>query len=332
MNKEVKIVQDRKQFNAFVEHHPQGNVHQIYEWGEFQAQSGQRDKFWPLIMEDNGKIVASAMIVRQKLPMGKTWLYCARGPLVDYAKEEHVRTLFGFITELAQKENAIFFRFESKLSKTQENPFVHIQSRPAHAHYQPESTLIVDLQPSEEDILAQMKQKGRYNIKIAKKHGVTVEESKDIKTFYNIFKETTSRDHFSGHPLSYYENMMKTLGPDRAKLFLASYQGIPIAGAIVTYFNQTATYYFGASSNEHRNVMAPYLLHWHIMRDAKARGSTQYDLFGIAPENSKNHPWEGVTSFKLKFGGTRVNYAPAQEVVYQPLWFWLMKLIKRLRG
>lgn len=327
----IREAEDTAKFNNFVEKHPLGTIHQLCEWGEFQAKTLGRDKFWVLTIENEAQeIQATALIIRQKLPLGKSWLYCPRGPLVDSINKELTDALFAKIAAIAKQEKAIFLRFDPPHMKGEE---IHIKdARKAHAHYQPESTLIVDLTLSEDEILKQMKSKGRYNIKVAKKHDVAVKESDDIETFYNIFKETTQRDHFSGHPLQYYKDIMQSLGPNRAKLFIASYNGRPLAGAIITYFGSTATYYFGASSNQNRNTMAPYLLHWHIMQDAKKRGYQEYDLFGIAPEGAKNHAWSGVTDFKLKFGGQRINYADAQEIVYQPFWYWLLKLAKRLRG
>lgn len=328
MKPTVIKAEDQGKCSSFVQKHPLGTVHQLYEWGEFQTKTPGRDKFWAFAFEKDGKIEASALIIRQTLPFGKSWLYCPRGPLVDYSNKEQTSTVFQEIRTLAKKENAVFFRFDPPLNQ---GAFPGLKTRKAHAHYQPESTLIIDLTAPEEAILKQMKPKGRYNIKVAKKHDVTVRKSDDIEAFYNIFKQTTARDQFSGHPLRYYKDMMEALGSDQAQLFLAYYQDKPVAGAIVTYFGETATYYFGASSSENRNVMAPYLLHWHIMQDAKKRGFKEYDLFGIAPEDSKNHPWSGVTDFKLKFGGQRVNYVDAQEIVYQPLWYWLIKLMKKFR-
>ena len=179
-----------------------------------------------------------------------------------------------------------------------------------------------------------MKPKGRYNIKIARKHGIAIRISnddpqKDIKTFYKLFQDTTSRDRFSGHSLDYYQNMFLFLEP-RPKLYIAEYKDQPIAAIIVTYFHKTATYYFGASSNEHRNLMSPYLLQWQAILDAKKAGYSYYDLFGIAPEGKQKHPWAGVTAFKLKFGGKRVNYLHAREIIYKPFWYALIKLAKKL--
>lgn len=328
MKPTVLEAEDREKCNSFVQKHPLGTIHQLYEWGEFQAKTPGRSKFWAVIFEEKNQIQASALIIRQDLPLGKSWLYCPRGPLVDYSNAAHVEPVFQKITDIAKEENAVFLRFDPPLTQ---GAFPGLKSRKAHAHYQPESTLIVDLSAEEDEILKQMKPKGRYNIKVAQKHDVSIKESDNVEAFYKIFKETTRRDQFSGHSKEYYQDMMKALHP-QAKLFLAYYNNRPLAGAIVTYFGDTATYYFGASSSENRNTMAPYLLHWHIMQDARKQGYKKYDLFGVAPEGVKNHPWSGVTDFKLKLGGQRVNYVDAQEIVYQPFWYLLMKVAKKLRG
>jgi len=148
-----------------------------------------------------------------------------------------------------------------------------------------------------------------------------------VKRFFGLLKETTQRDGFSGHGLAYYESMLETLGDD-AEVFVADYQGKSLAAMIVTYFKNTATYYYGASSNEMRHLMAPYLLQWRAMQEAKRRGMKRYDLFGISP--SKSHTWAKVTEFKLKFGGQTVQYAPAVEVVFDRVFYWAMRGAKGL--
>jgi peptidoglycan pentaglycine glycine transferase (the first glycine) len=325
---------DQKKYNDFVENHSWGSIHQTWEWGIFQSKSANRDFFRAFVLIDKkGKITSSALLIRQKLPFGKCWLYCPRGPLIDLENPQQSQELFIKIKEFAKKQNAIFFRFDPPITSDSEN-FQKLSSgaRPAHAHYQPEHTVILDLSLSEEDLLKQMKPKGRYNIKVAQKHGVKIRQShgdpEDIKLFYELLKETTSRDRFSGHPLSYYEDMLHTLGPQRARLYLAEFENQIIAGTIVTFFKDTAIYYFGASGNAHRNTMAPYLLQWHAITEAKKLGFHWYDFLGIAPPNEPNHPWAGVSDFKLKFGGQHVEYFPAQEIIYKPFWHAAIRLAK----
>ena len=397
----MKIAENHHKYDQFVASHPLGNIHQTLEWSRFQTKLHGRDQFWPLTVEDeHGEIMASALVIRQVLPMGKCWLYSPRGPLQTAHEQSECATtatdktqngllesknnpkslpgqtaLFQKIRDLARAENAIFFRFEPAVHvHTQTQSFLQeVKSRPAHAHYQPENTLILDLTLTEEALLAQMKPKGRYNIKVAQKHGVKIRVSTtttsaatgthpnahDIAAFYTLLQQTTGRDKFSGHNQKYYEDMLEILGP-HALLYLAEFNGQPVAGLIATYFKDTATYYFGASSNAHRNTMAPYLLQWQAIKDAKAAGYKFYDFFGVSPatheakpnaptskvcaENTSlpagdlrlrpvaMHPWSGVTDFKLKFGGTRVDYISAQEIVYQPFWYAIVKAIKWLKA
>lgn len=362
--------ESKQQWNSFVQSHPYGSVHQLWEWAQFQSKSGTREEFWVLAAHKNtpiasASIEAGALILKQNLPFGLCWLYCPGGPLVDWNNKETTKALFEAIQKLAKQQKTVFFRFELSLPTEQKNltdspknkslnqTFTLLKAKKAHSHYQPESTLLIDLSLSEEQILAQMKPKGRYNIKVAKKHTVHVRESKpdnhagfqkDLQSFYDLLKTTAHRDTFHIHPLKFYEQFMEQLGPHRAKLYLAEYSPssasnneektqtppILLSAAIVTYFKDTATYYFGASSNEYRNTMAPYLLHWEIMRAAKATGYTQYDLFGIAPAEAKNHPWQKVTEFKMKFGGQRLDFVPAQEIIYRPLWLLIIRVVKHV--
>jgi peptidoglycan pentaglycine glycine transferase (the first glycine) len=300
-----------------------------------------RDKFTVVAVEDeHEKIRASALIIRQKLPFNKFWFFIPRGPVLDYLhepeKEKILEKLFSKIAEIAGKENVVFLRVEPPVTVDGPNPFKGLPVRSAHAHYQPESTLILDLKHPSEELLKQMKPKGRYNIKLAEKHGVKVRVSdsnqKDLDIFFGLFSQTTERDKFAGHSEKYYADMLEKLGENRAKLYIAEYNEKPLSAAIITYYKDTAIYYFGASSNEDRNVMAPYLLHWRAITDAKNAGFHFYDFFGISPEGSQNHPWAKVTEFKLKFGGERLNYFPAQEIVYRPVWYFAVRAAKLLLG
>ncbi len=126
--------------------------------------------------------------------------------------------------------------------------------------------------------------------------------------------------------------MVRILGEkDACALYLAEYEGEIIAGLIATFHEKQAIYYYGASSNKHRNVMAPYLLQWNVIQEAKNRGMENYDFLGIAPPGAKNHSWEGVTGFKMKFGGEIIQYVSAKEYVFKPLTYYLMIIVKKIK-
>jgi len=310
-------------------------IHQTKIWAEFRKEA-KNEKYFEIACGGNG----IAYVQKMPLPRGMCWLYCNRGPAFKDFTEEMVGCFLSKVKEIAKKENAVFLRIEPAFEKNTdeaneyEKIIRHLGFKVAHASHQPVATLIIDLKQPLETILAGMKQKGRYNIKLAEKKGVKVYKSKDIKKdiekFYAVLKDTWERDVFLGHDKNFYEKMLKTLGGNHADLYLAEYNGAPICGIITTYFGDTATYYYGASSNKFREVMAPYLVQWAAIQDAKNAGYKFYDFFGIAPPDAKKHPWKGVTEFKLKFGGRVVEYVKAREYVFKPMWFRAMKIVKRI--
>ncbi|NJP03840.1 peptidoglycan bridge formation glycyltransferase FemA/FemB family protein, partial [Candidatus Gracilibacteria bacterium] len=216
----------------------------------------------------------------------------------------------------------------------------------ATQNYQPTDTLMLDLTKTDETLLAEMKRKGRYNITLSQKKGVTfshitgkefseksaTEQAELINEFWRLNTETTSRDGFSGHQKEYYEHFLTQL-PDYAVLFFAEYEGKKIATAISTFCGDKAIYYFGASTSdpEYRNLMAPYGLQWEMIQFAKSKHCKTYDFLGIAPENEPKHAYAGISEFKWKFGGYRATYAPGSEIVLDKKWYPIYRLAKKLK-
>lgn len=280
-------------------------------WEAFQKSVGR--KTWKFENED-----ARAVAIRHPLPFGLCWFEIPRGPL--FSNQESLQKLMEHIRQTAEKEKAVFIRMSS-YEKLPLN-----LSETAFDHH-PQTSLVIDLNLSEEEILAQMKPKGRYNIKVAEKHDVKIEVSDDIEAFHYLLKKTGERDDFGIHGKEYYEKLLKTLGA-HAQLLVARYEDRVVAGGLFVYLDEWGIYYYGASDNHYRHVMAPYLVQWEAMKEAKKRGCQYYDFLGIAPEGAKNHPWAGVTQFKGKFGGEVVNYPKAKELVLRPFWYFFYKLRK----
>jgi len=326
------------QWDEFVKKHPLGTVHQMSAWGRFQNRSKLRDKSWIIAILENEKIIGGSLVIRHKMPRKMSFLYCPRGPLLDYtAPQEMLDLITTKLKSIAKEENTIFLRIDPPLEE-----LPSIKGFTKGKGFQPEHTLILDLTLSEEEILKQMKPKGRYNIKLAQKKGVKVRKAdpknietynKDIADFYKILQETTSRDGFSGHNEEFYHSMLEVLIPEEmAELYLAEYEGEILGGLIATFSNHKCIYYYGASSNTNRNLMAPYLLQWEAIQEAKSRNYKTYDFLGIAPNNAKNHPWQGVTEFKKKFGGYEKSFAPPLEHSFRPFHYWAYRLYKFIQG
>jgi lipid II:glycine glycyltransferase (peptidoglycan interpeptide bridge formation enzyme) len=328
-------------WDKFVMSHPIGTLSQTSMWGRFQEKIPTRGKYWIVTLKERNKIVGGTIIIKHGLAKGNSWLYSGRGPILDYKSKnlaKNMEILLKEVHKIAKEEKAIFLRIDPPLEKENYKKWPHIKGfYTSHLGFQPEDTLVLDLTKSESELLSEMKQKGRYNIHLAEKKGVTIRESdpknqeqfeKDLDAFHKILHETTMRDKFYGHKKGVYHDM---LAMPSAKLFLAEYQSKVIAGLIATFYKDIATYYYGASSDEFRNVMAPALLQWEVIKLAKSKGFRIYDFLGISPAGAKNHPWAGVTDFKKKFGGKEVSYLPAKEYPFKKSLYIGYRLYKFLK-
>ncbi len=320
-------ITDKKQLNDFVGGQEHAQFLQSWQWGEFQREvSGF---VWRIGVEDGGQLVASAKLVKKQLPMGRSYFYCGRGPvgITNYDPEHSGRItneLFGAIKELAIQEGVMFLRFEpiNKLQIT--NYKLQITKT---LDVQPSKTLILDLTKSEDEILQAMHQKTRYNIRLAEKKGIKVVEAgaSRFEEFWQLLVSTGDRDEFNLHGRSYYQAMLK-LDNSFVKLLFAEYQGKPLAGNLVVFFGDTATYIHGGSSDENREMMAPYGLQWHNIKLAKQASYKYYDFHGI--DETK---WPGVTRFKMGFGGQAVKYPGTFDLVFDQGWYNIYKMVRKVR-
>jgi lipid II:glycine glycyltransferase (peptidoglycan interpeptide bridge formation enzyme) len=167
-----------------------------------------------------------------------------------------------------------------------------------------------------------MKPKWRYNIGLAAKKGVLVERRDEagLDVFYRLYRETAKRDGIAIHGPEYYAALFagarEKAGPE-FRLYLAFHEGIPLAGIIVLFRGPAAVYLYGASSNQQRNLMAPYALQWRAMRDARAAGCGEYDLYGIPPREDPAHPMAGLYRFKTGFGGRIIHRSGSWDYPYR---------------
>lgn len=224
---------------------------------------------------------------------------------------------------------------------------------------QPPDSTQIDLTKSEDEILALMKSKWRYNIRLAEKKGVLIEKvngndinlSNFLDTFYDLYKTTAERDGIAIHSKSYYEDLIKksseeiNLGKDvpEISLYIAKHEEDNLA-AIITLFSKTESIYlYGCSSNVKRNLMPAYLLQWTAMQDAKKYGSQYYDMYGMPPTDDENHPMHGLYLFKTGFGGKNIHRPGSYDVPTSNFYrfyncgeklraFWHKKIMKKIRG
>ncbi len=205
--------------------------------------------------------------------------------------------------------------------------------RRAPVRVQPPDTVVVDLSPDEDSILAGMKSKTRYNVRLAAKKGVTVTRfseaaaTDELSRWYALYQETARRDRIAIHPERYYQEVVETAAAMGAAgepapiitLYLATHEEDLLSGIVVASYQGMSTYLYGAGANVKRNLMASYLIQWEAMRDAKAAGDTAYDMFGIPPTDDPAHPMHGLYRFKTGFGGMIVHRPGCWDVVRAPL-------------
>ncbi len=317
MKQRIAREEDKQTWNAFVqEHGPRsGRFLHSWGWGDFQQAAGH--KVERLVLGDWDGV---ALVQTKQVRGFGSYRYIARGPIMKHGDSAESARVLG---------KHFFLRADLPL-EGEEVPGgwkKSIELQPAH-------TLITDLSESEEVLLKNMHHKTRYNIRLAEKKGVHVSIAPvDFGDIAEVFEQTATRDKFNLHSMSYYEKMLETLSQTDCRVFVATalYENVHLAANIMIDFGDTRTYLHGASSNEYRNVMAPYLLQWELMKDAKASGLRYYDWWGVAPEGAIGHAWSGISRFKRGFGGEEVAYVGTVDAVRQSMKYYAYVAARRLR-
>ncbi len=312
---------DRSRWNDFVAASPYGHILQSYEWGEIKERTGWRSV--RLALREDGQIQAVAQILLRSLPAGLgTLAYVPKGPVLDYANPQLLQTTLGLLRAVATEEGVLSLKIEPEIVEpTAVADMLQMAGLQPAPPVQMRSTIWVDLVAPEVEILARQKQKTRYNIRLAGKKGMTVSAAglAELPAWYAMYRATAERDGFTIHSLEYYRLVLGVLGSrNMARLLLAHHDGDLLAGIIVFSFGRTAQYMYGASSNEKRNLMAPYLVQWEGMRWARKQGATCYDLWGIPDQLDENEDLWGVYRHKRGYGGEIVRYIGAYDLVRSP--------------
>jgi lipid II:glycine glycyltransferase (peptidoglycan interpeptide bridge formation enzyme) len=277
------------------------------------------------------------------LMMGVGFVYVPWGPElpVSFPEDDAARTCALHETAEALRtfvpRSAAFVRFDPHWFRGENEPrpaILHPFTRAA-ADIQPPDTVIIDLTQADDQILAGMKSKWRYNVRLGcKKTRVFRVDAEGLNTFYDLFIRTARRDGIAIHGIDYYKRLFEIAAVKTGldlRLYLAEAEGVPLAGIVTLFRGKTATYLYGASSGEKRNLMGAYALQWQAIRDAKESGCTVYDLFGIPPDASPNHPMAGLYPFKTGFGGRIVHRPGSWDYVYKRLGARLFSAAEKVR-
>lgn len=326
-------------WDALVAADPLGHLLQTWAWGDLKGRFGWRPV--RIAVARDGVLVAGAQVLYRPLGPLSTG-YIPKGPvLLDRDDAGAADQLLQGIDRVSRRMRAISLKVEPEWRDASAENHAWLQTRgfqPSDITIQPRRTIAVDLTPADEDeVLARMKSKWRYNIRLSMRREVEVREGDvgQVEAFHQLMEVTGERDEFGVHSADYYRQAMALFAPqDRVRLLLAYYEGQLLAGIMVFSFNGQAWYMYGASSNEHRNLMPNHQLQWRAMQWAREKGCHTYDLWGITDrDDPDSEALSGVERFKRGFGGKAVRYVGAYDRVYiRPLYSLMLKLWERRRA
>jgi peptidoglycan pentaglycine glycine transferase (the first glycine) len=320
------------QWEQFLAGYPDGHLLQTADWGELKAAVG-----WQPVRVSVGE--SGAQLLFRPLGLGFSLAYLPKGPLgADW------RRLWPEVIGVCQARRAVMLTVEPDAWDDEVGALAGQLPgfRPDGRPVQPRRTVVIDLRGSEEAWLARMKQKTRYNVRLAERKEVVVQPSQDLAEFYRLMQSTGARDGFGVHSQAYFERAYRLYQPSgAAELLVARYRGQALAALMVFRHGKRAWYLYGASTDLERNRMPAYLVQMEAMRWAATRGCESYDLWGIPDEDEatleaqfeqRSDGLWGVYRFKRGFGGQIRRAAPAYELDLIPPLAWPLRWALKRRG
>lgn len=298
---------------------------------------------WLRLQEATGKEVVPfsgdgflANGIVHTLPLVGQYLYVPRGPMTS-SKQQGVRSkATEALILLAKKKKVKWVRIEPEMEEILQEIKKTVSYKVVRASHdmQPREVFKIDITLPEETLLAQMKPKTRYNIRLAEKRGVKVFETREekyIESFLDLITATSGRKGITSHSKEYYKKFFMALPEAMCQLFVAEYEGVIIAANIVIFYGDTVTYLHGGTSDLHRDVMAPYLLQWEQIKTAKERGYTKYDFGGVSFNTTNS--WQGITKFKTGFSPQTLPtmYPGTYDIVLAPFSYTVYRVLQKVK-
>ncbi|MCS6826438.1 MAG: peptidoglycan bridge formation glycyltransferase FemA/FemB family protein [Caldilinea sp.] len=334
---ELEQIEEPDRWRAALAQTPSPHVLQSWEWGEVKAQAGWQAE--RIVVRSSGAAAAFQFLWREPIPhLPLRVAYIPKGPALDWSDVECVNATLSAIEEYTRSKKCVFVKIDPNVREdaTAGRLTLHALQRRgwrfSTEQIQFKNTAFTDLRVGEDALLASMKSKWRYNIRLAQKRGVCIRcgEEKDLEAFYALYAETARRDGFLIRSAPYYWTAWRTFlaaqrqpgNPAGGALLLAerSDDPEPVAGLFLLRYGATAWYFYGASSDRHRRDMPNHLLQWEAMRWAIAQGCTTYDWWGAPtrPEDPSD-PLHSVWQFKQGFGAELQPHIGAWDYVISPL-------------
>ena len=324
---------DGRRWNEILAMLPGAHALQSFEWGETKRQVGWTARRLLFLDAGSGEPKGAACLLCRRLSrLPLAVAYVPKGPALDFRDLSLADEVLARIEHEARQARAIFVKIDPDVRSDTETgaTFTRLLQRrawsPSLEQIQFRNTLLSDLTPDEEALLAGMKSKTRYNVRLAERRGVVVRSGTvaDLTLFYEMYAETGRRDSFIVRPFDYYRLIWEMfIGAGIAHLLLAEVEGQAVAGLILFRFGRTAWYMYGASTDRQRRLMPNHLLQWEAMRWAKVQGCTTYDWWGAPDVLDESDPMWGVYRFKEGYGGEFVPHIGAWDFPVSRSLYWL---------
>lgn len=343
---ELKEIKDERIWTDFLLDIQPNTFLQSWQWKQVQENPAVAPSFGGAMAGEetralgfykNNTLVAVALLITVQAKRGIHYL-CPHGPIVknnsDFA--DVLKQLTAYCLQLRTKSKAVALRVAPLIEKNAENRelFSSLKFRPSPMHVHAELTWVLDISKGEDEILAGMRKTTRHAITKAKKEGVNIEISQDassLERFFPLYETTKNRHGFVPFSKKAIASQVDIFRKNNMMYFaIATHKGEDVAAAILIQFGSTVFYYHGASTKTSSQVPSAQLLQWEAIREAKRRGATRYNFWGIARDDEPNHPFAGITVFKKGFGGYAIDYMHAQDL---PLsWkYWVLWAIEMFR-
>lgn len=319
------------QWNIALAQLPATHVLQTWEWGNFKSRYGwQPDRY--LWQEDDRPCAAASVLTRQLSRLPATVMYTPKGPALDYENTALLEQVLAHLESTARQERALFVKIDpdvqadTVVGKAVVKTLRRRGWRASREQIQFRNTVLLDLTATSDELLAAMKSKWRYNIRLARRKGVTVRQGQltDLPLLYEMYASTATRDDFVIRPAAYYRDAWGAfIEAGLAQPLIAEVEREPVAMVIIFRFARRAWYMYGASRNIHREKMPNHLLQWEAMEWAKEQGCTVYDMWGAPDEMDESDLMWGVYRFKEGFGGEFVRHIGAWDYPTSRFGYWL---------
>lgn len=327
-------VTEQKDWEAFIAQHPEANFLHSWLWAEFHKALGH--KVIQTGFYDGEELVGVMLMIIENARRGRHGIVPA-GPILDWSNKQLVGAAFDAMKQLGAQEKCVFIRVRPQLevSQAEAAQFKNYGFKSAPMHLHAELTWQLDLTQSEDEILANMRKKTRYEVRQVEKQGISVKTTQDpeaINQFYDIQVETAQRQKFVPFSKKFLKEQFKIFArDDKALLFEAYKEGKLLAQAFIIFYGQEAAYHYGTSTDDNRNLPGAYALQWAAIKEAKKRGIKRYNFWGVTKPEQTEHRFYGVSIFKRGFGGFEVEYLHAQDLVISKSKYFINAIIETIR-